>query len=175
MEEEREPFDVGRKACLDGVFDNADPYPLGSPEAKEWSEGWFAALTELGAGAKVGIDARGLQVHLLDKFPLWRHLRATGNSASVNMTILIPLIGYLIVFNSHVVDVISLSRHLLGFEQQQGPSTRLLSLYFGLCLVAAASIIYNWMCPRVIKKYESAPEYLWQPNWRTALASTSTE
>ena len=46
MEEEREPFDVGRKACLDGVFDNADPYPLGSPEAKEWSEGWFAALTE---------------------------------------------------------------------------------------------------------------------------------
>ena len=45
MEEEREPFDVGRKACLDGVFDNADPYPPGSPEAKEWSEGWFAALT----------------------------------------------------------------------------------------------------------------------------------
>jgi hypothetical protein len=117
----------------------------------------------------------GSRLHLLDKFPLWRHLRATGNSASVKMTILIPLIGYLIVFNSHVVDVISLSRHLLGFEQQQGPSTRLLSLYFGLCLVAAASIIYNWMCPRVIKKYESAPEYLWQPNWRTALASTSTE
>jgi hypothetical protein len=34
------------EACLDGLFDNANPYPLGSPEAKAWSEGWFAALTE---------------------------------------------------------------------------------------------------------------------------------
>jgi hypothetical protein len=108
-----------------------------------------------GAGAKVGIDARGLQVHLPDKFPLWRHLRATGNSASVKVTTLMPLIGYLIVFNSHVVDVISLSRHLLGFEQQHGLSTYLLSLYFGLCLVAVAS-----MCPRVIKKCGSAPEFV---------------
>jgi len=39
MDENPEPFDVGRQACLDDAFDSDNPFPLGSPERKELARG----------------------------------------------------------------------------------------------------------------------------------------
>jgi hypothetical protein len=92
--------------------------------------------------------------------PWWSTLREIGNSSLVKMTILIPLAGYLIIFNQRVVELLTLSGELAGLRTPQELPTRLLLMYFGLCLVAIGSAIYNWRCPSIVKRYSSAAEYV---------------
>jgi hypothetical protein len=92
--------------------------------------------------------------------PKWTRLREIGNSSATKMTILIPLVGYLIIFNQNVVGLLTLSRELVGMPAHQEPSTRLLCMYFGLCLIAVGSIVYNVLCPSIVKRYTSAPEFI---------------
>jgi hypothetical protein len=92
--------------------------------------------------------------------PFWSTLREIGNSSVVKMTIFIPLAGYLIIFNERVVELLTLSRELVGLPPAQELPTRLLLIYFGLCLVAFGSTIYNWRCPPIVKRYSSAAEYV---------------
>src|ERR1700739_3748651 len=100
----------------------------------------------------------------------WTILRGVGNSNLVKLTIVIPLVGYLILFNENLLHYIQLSRTLFGVDQVSRAETtdvsaahvplRLSSLYFGLCLIAVGSIIHQWFAPEEIKKYGSAPEYI---------------
>lgn len=96
--------------------------------------------------------------------PLWTLLRPIGNSWPARLTILIPLVGYFIIFN----DALSHSR-LTGLvaEFEGRPenlglslSPRLFQVYFGLCFVAVASALYSLCCPEVIKRHPSAGEYV---------------
>lgn len=96
--------------------------------------------------------------------PLWTLLRPIGNSWPARLTILIPLVGYFIVFN----DALSHSRltELVGeFDVRAetlglSVSPRLFQVYFGLCFVALASALYGLGCPEVIKRHPSAGEYV---------------
>jgi len=97
--------------------------------------------------------------------PLWTTLRPVGNSSAARLTILLPLIGYFIVFNdgfSHsqlaklIVEIEGKKPDNLGLSV----SPRLFQIYFGLCFVAVASALYAWACPVVVKRHSSAGEYL---------------
>lgn len=97
-------------------------------------------------------------------------LRAIENSSAVKLTIIIPLVGYLIIFNENVLHYIELSRELLGghviplSDAATGAvahvSWRLLCLYFGLCLIAGAAALHQLFCPEKVKKYGSPVEYI---------------
>ncbi len=67
--------------------------------------------------------------------PKWSAFNNISNSLAARSTILIPLIGYLIIFNEYVVKYLDLVVEL-GGSKASDPVTispRLLLVYFGLC------------------------------------------
>jgi hypothetical protein len=101
-----------------------------------------------------GRPSPGWQVH-------WTTLRSVGNSVIVKLTILIPAIGYLIVFNDKLVGYVDLISEVAGLDDRSGLSVppRLFQIYFGLCFVGIASAIYSLACPSIIKRYPSAIDF----------------
>jgi hypothetical protein len=83
----------------------------------------------------------------------------------VRAFILIPLIGYWIIFNEHVVSNYSdLARfidpiHPCNPCEQKPPPWRLLALYFGLCWIGTGSLLYQALCARIIKAYPDPTAY----------------
>ncbi|MFH1345758.1 MAG: hypothetical protein ABIL01_31800 [Pseudomonadota bacterium] len=65
---------------------------------------------------------------------------------------MLPLIGYLILFNDKVVRFLEIAREL-GPTTGDGISNRLVWIYFGLCAVAAGTVVYARYCPAEIKAY----------------------
>jgi hypothetical protein len=94
--------------------------------------------------------------------PRWTLLRRIGNSVPVRLTVLIPIIGYLLIFNSYVVHYLELAKEFVGAQPPTGVSTRLLLIYFyfGLCALAVGSVIYGYMCPEQVQRYDSAAAYI---------------
>jgi hypothetical protein len=91
-------------------------------------------------------------------FPAWSLLRTIGNSGPARLTILIPLVGYLILLNTWVVDKLDLSERIVGTSS--GSVNRLIMIYLGLVAFAIGSTIFTWRCPLEVKKYASAEEYI---------------
>lgn len=99
---------------------------------------------------------------IIPRFIHWSAVNTLSNSFAARATILIPLIGYLILFNEKMSDYLNLIGVLNGSDNHHGISLRLLSLYMGLCFVAAAVMIYSLRCPREIKGFNTAPEFISQ-------------
>ena len=97
------------------------------------------------------------------RLPRWSRLREAGNSSLVQLTVLIPFIGYLIIFNQQIAKYLDLIREVSG-SQPRSPelsvSPRLLLIYFGLCLVSFGAIIYRRYCPSEIKRYASSTAFV---------------
>ncbi len=90
----------------------------------------------------------------------WSTLRSVGNSFAVRATVLIPLVGYFIIFNSKLADYVGLIHEVTGTDTSGlSVSPRLFETYFGLCFVAVGATIYSFFCPSVIKKYGSSAAF----------------
>src|SRR5665213_1135089 len=97
----------------------------------------------------------------LSRAALWHRLRGIGNSTPAKLTIVIPLVGYLILFNDKLQEWLRLSPSIVGIEAQvSGIEPRLLVIYFGLCLIASASFVFSCACPLEVKKYVSPEAYI---------------
>ncbi len=97
------------------------------------------------------------------KFPKWSLLRTVGNLTAVRLTVLIPLVGYLIIFNENVVKYLDLAKEFAGISNQHfasGISPKLLLIYFGLCALAAGSAIFSIWCPAEVKHYGTSAAYV---------------
>ncbi len=98
----------------------------------------------------------------------WTLFRSVSNSHAVKLTIFIPLIGYWILFNEKLLPYIELSRKITGGAAHAATTEpahipfNLLLLYFGLCLIAAGSLLYQLFCAREIRNYGSSAEYVAQ-------------
>jgi hypothetical protein len=91
------------------------------------------------------------------KLPLWSNLRAVGNNPATKMTVFIPLIGYMIIFNANILPYLRLASEIFGNPPH---FWRLYFIYFGLCSLALGSIIYQFWCPPDIKRFASALDYV---------------
>jgi hypothetical protein len=90
-------------------------------------------------------------------------LRPIGNSFAARLTVLIPLIGYFIIFNDKLIDYVKLISEVAGAEPaglNLTVSPRLFQVYFGLTLIAIASAIYAFRAPPQIKQYASGAAYV---------------
>jgi hypothetical protein len=90
----------------------------------------------------------------------WTDLRGISNSNAAKSTILIPLIGYWIVFNQSMVQWLQLAHQLVGNDQSDHISPRLLWLYMALCAIGAGTFIYGLRCPAEVKKYGDYKDYV---------------
>jgi hypothetical protein len=91
--------------------------------------------------------------------PPWVRLRFVSNSTAAKSTILVPLIGYLIIFNANVVTYLNLVREL-GMQPSVGISHRLILIYLGLCAISVGVLLYGWFCPNEVKHYGSAAAFV---------------
>jgi hypothetical protein len=105
----------------------------------------------------------------LSKSLKWSSLTTIGQSPLVRFTILIPFIGYMILFNSHVLEWLNLSiDHVSQISgkiidrdiQTSYTSNRLNFLYFGLVLVGLASTLFAIVAPEEIKRHPLPAEYI---------------
>lgn len=89
----------------------------------------------------------------------WRLLRSIGNSRAAKLTMLIPLVGYLVIFNHEIIDHLELTATIFG-ASANATLNKLVLIYFGLVCVAIASVIFAIWCPLEIKRYASPEEYV---------------
>jgi hypothetical protein len=101
---------------------------------------------------------------LLLKSYEWSSIRILGNSRIVKFTILVPIIGYLLLFNEYLLQYFKLSPEIFKAKTETSgigwlTLWRLYVIYFGLCFFAGGSILYNLFCPQIIKRYERFSEF----------------
>jgi len=99
--------------------------------------------------------------------PSWKELGAFGRSKIVNSAILIPLIGYYILYGQEFQTFFDLSAGLdVAVRTGLAPIDWFLSLdrvnlfYFGLCSIAVAAVLFNLFCPSIVKDFKDYADYL---------------
>jgi hypothetical protein len=71
-----------------------------------------------------------------DSVLTWSRLRGIGKSSAAKLTVLLPLIGYLIIFNKNVADFLHLASEFAGADTQFGVAPKLMLVYLGICAFA---------------------------------------
>ncbi len=90
----------------------------------------------------------------------WSDLRGISNSQAAKSTILIPLVGYYIIFNEYLVRWLHLAQQIGGSAPSDHIPRRVLWLYMGLCSIALGTFIYALRCPPQVKKYGDFSDYV---------------
>lgn len=95
----------------------------------------------------------------------WSTLSSIGNSKIARLTILMPIIGYLLIFNSQILGFLEVS---LPGENELVPnnwlayaySKNMKFLYFGLLVFGLGVALYNVFAPIQVKKHPSVEDYI---------------
>lgn len=91
--------------------------------------------------------------------PTWSALRAIGNSPAAKASILIPFLGYLILFNKWLVD--ALAYRCIDYPcKEQVLFPNLYYLYFGLTIFGLGSFLYQVRCDSRIKQFSNIDHYV---------------
>jgi hypothetical protein len=91
----------------------------------------------------------------------WSELRAVTNSPAAKATVLIPIIGYLIIFNENVIKYLHVATDVGGTIPPEGHvSSRLLLVYLGLMFIAVGAAAYQLFCPADVKHYGDTNAYV---------------
>jgi hypothetical protein len=89
--------------------------------------------------------------------PLWDQLRAFGNSKAVQLSVLFPLVGYLILINDEVAKFLTataLDRTVANPSLLNSVwNGKLYFIYFGLMALGIGSAFYQYACPHIVKKH----------------------
>jgi hypothetical protein len=96
--------------------------------------------------------------------PKWSTLRVIGNSTLVRATVVMPFIGYLILFNSHIVEALRPAVEIFpdcanGGCAQSFIWSRLFYLYFGLIFLGVGSFVYQLRCDPNIKRFDTSETF----------------
>jgi hypothetical protein len=96
--------------------------------------------------------------------PTWTSLRSIGNSRAVQSSAAFPVFGYLILLSSQFTSIFD--GGLAGAAQHQGDwwshlwANKLYFVYFGLLNLGIGSALYQFSCPRQIKKHGDWEDYV---------------
>jgi hypothetical protein len=98
-------------------------------------------------------------VQALDRLTRWPNaLRSMGNSLAARLTIVVPVLGYFLLLNDHVVTLLKGHSSLCNGHACDAP-LRLQLLFLGGSLYGLAAAIYTIACPHVIQRFADASEY----------------
>ncbi len=96
--------------------------------------------------------------------PTWASLRSIGNSRAVQASAAFPVIGYLVLLSSQVTSIFD--GGLAGETRYAGSwwgylwGLKLYYVYFGLLHLGIGAAVYQWRCPRQIKKHGDWGDYV---------------
>lgn len=82
-----------------------------------------------------------------------------GESRPAKFSFFFPIVGVALIFNNFAIEVAS------QISENFSPSAEnsiknLYFLYFGLLFFSAASLVFLFFCPRVVKEYTSAKHFI---------------
>lgn len=104
--------------------------------------------------------------------PDWSNLHTLGQSRLLALTALVPFVGYLVLFNEQVVDLLLLSPSVIAgwFGLEPGTTSELTSksftlsrlqlTYFGLVFLGVASFLFTVSCPADVKAHPSVSTFI---------------
>ncbi|MEZ5947550.1 MAG: hypothetical protein R3C13_03630 [Hyphomonas sp.] len=98
-------------------------------------------------------------------FVSWAMLRHVGATPIVRATVLMPFVGYLIVFNAQIGQWLSLIPDLDTSTANSKPLTylngqlRLILIYYALVLLGLGTAVYQIYCPGIIKSASNASDF----------------
>ena len=107
-------------------------------------------------------------------FPNWRTLKALSNSPLAKLTIIVPVVGWLLLYNNMLVSIIE---NITGVEADPDDLWKLYVFYVGLTLISFSAILFVVFCPRIISHFPDFNEYIeverktFTPNLETQLSS----
>jgi len=93
--------------------------------------------------------------YLTYKFTLWSALRTIGSQKVIQFTILIPVIGYYIIFSEQFCSYTASHLPIGTSCSDNNPSQKTFEIYFAFVLIGTASLLYSIFCPKLIKRYEN--------------------
>lgn len=94
------------------------------------------------------------------RIPSWTALRAIGNSTAAKLSIFMPFIGHLILFNQYVSELFINLSPSFGVGGGISFGWKMYFLYIGLFLMGVASSIYQLRCHQVIKRYSDKEDFV---------------
>jgi hypothetical protein len=104
----------------------------------------------------------------LNQTTRWSNLRLIGNSNILKFTILIPIIGYMILFNEHLVQHFNLAEEFFGEVNPENDKRalnvitfwRLYCFYFGFCFLGGGAFLFHLICPPQIRRHGDQSNYV---------------
>jgi len=90
---------------------------------------------------------------------VWSKLHALGNSNLAKCTLLVPLVGYFIIFNENLIQYLDLSKEYV-WDVGLAVSYKLFFFYFGLTSISLGLMSYQFRCPDIIKQNPGEIDYV---------------
>ena len=92
----------------------------------------------------------------------WSSLGTVGQSHVVKLTIFVPFVGYILFFNSHINEIISLTTDVFKVDiaAKNIVSWRLTCTYFGLLILGLGTSLYVLFAPEAIKRHPLIADYI---------------
>lgn len=88
--------------------------------------------------------------------PKWDTLKALTNSKLSRLTIAVPAVGWILVYNNEIIRIL---QKKYDIDLSELFSWQMHAFYLGLILISITAIIYIVACPKEIKQYSSMLEY----------------
>lgn len=109
-----------------------------------------------------------MEMSRLEPLTKWDSLRFVGQSKLVGLSILVPVFGYMILFNQNLLEYYTLitdvndplNRVIDEAQISEAVTARLYFLYYGFTFVGLGSLLYFTNCHRLIKLYRNLPEFI---------------
>lgn len=102
---------------------------------------------------------QGLNLKYL--IPNWPRIKLLGQSPAVKLTMVIPFVGYILILNEYIVSFLASAFEITGVSEQGVINlSNLYFIYFGLTSLGIATLIFQILCPPLIKEYLSIRVYV---------------
>lgn len=89
-------------------------------------------------------------------FP-WSSLKTAMSSKFARLTFIVPVIGWLLVYNDNFAKVLEQNWQI---SIDEGTSWKLYAFYLGLFAIAVSSIVYAVFCPKEVKRFDSEVDFV---------------
>lgn len=87
----------------------------------------------------------------------WSSLKTAMSSKFARLTFIVPVIGWLLVYNDNLANLIE---YRWGISIFDGIGWKLYIFYLGLFAIAASSIVYAVFCPQEIKRFDNEVDFV---------------
>lgn len=89
--------------------------------------------------------------------PAWSTLKALSSSGLARLTIIVPVVGWLLVYNDTLARLLTST---FGENVEIEYSWKLYIFYIGLTLISVSAVIFIVRCPRTIAHHQDRLQYI---------------